>query len=190
MEPWATNTHCKAPICQGKNTPPNPTTHTNPLKKGQEIGLCSKPKKRMERRGKGREKGGRLMTGQSGRRCTQTGAVTQRGSSSTEPQSQRCLWKEEARLGLRFLSAQIKEACFFFFPLKPMSHATEWSRFLNATGDFWVAVAHISSIAEQCGTQTHLGRDFRFGWGSQLIGNKRMVLVRSWRCWISYDVSK
>lgn len=61
---------------------PIPTT-TNPLKEGQEIGLCSKPKKRMDGWGEeGREVG--LMTGQSGGRSRRTGAVMWHSSSSTE----------------------------------------------------------------------------------------------------------
>lgn len=91
-----------------------------------------------------RERGARLMTGQCGRRCTQTGPLH---STVQVPQSRRCLWKEEARLWLWLLSGQIKEACFLFSFLN--GSAVQW----DGVG-LWMwpmAVTHINSKQNNVG---------------------------------------
>lgn len=124
MELWTTDIHCKAPVWHGKTPQPwlQRTHRRPPLKEGQEIGLCSKLEKRMERWGEeGREVGDWRLAKVGG------GAHKQgplRGTVQV-PQSWRCLWKRRKRdLGRDSYRARLKRPAFLFSLLKWASRAT------------------------------------------------------------------
>lgn len=87
MELWATDTHCKAPIWHGKTPQPWLQPPPNPLKEGQEIGLCSKTERWMERWGEEEREVGERMTGQVGGGTHKQELLRSVCSSSTELQN-------------------------------------------------------------------------------------------------------
>lgn len=183
MELWTTDIHCKAPIWHGKKppamtstppiSPPHPhPTPTQPTEKGSRHWTLLKTQEADGKMRRGRERGGRLMTGQSGRRCTQTGAVTWHSSSSTE--STVPLKRGSTTLAVTLIGQDKRGLPFsvFFFFFSWNDWAVQW----DGVG-LWMwpmAVTHINS------KQSNVGLKHTSAGTSGSGGGASWLEIRGW----------